>query len=139
MEKINDILKPVIGIVLIISFVMAFSSCEKKNETADGKDTTIRYKITKDTVIHNETNEQASWQERIKQESSNLGIELDSLKDKAKRTGSKAQKEISEAVDKLNNERQQIQSDSSSSNWKDKWAEYKERAKNNIDSLKKKI
>lgn len=138
MEKINDILKPLLGIILIISFVMAFSSCEKKSETSDGKDTVVKYRITKDTIVKNE-NQQQDWKQKMKQESNDLGVELDSLKEKAKKGGKKLQQDVNQTVDKWNNERKGFDKDTTDESMKERWEEFKARTKRGIDSLKKKI
>lgn len=128
MDKVYNIIKSLIGIILIFSFVMAFSSCEKKQTNEN-----------KEKFVPEEKKDTTKKTRRFSEESREIEIKLDSLKARAERKGVKAQKEINEAIDKLSAERKEILSDSTSDKVKATWDNFKVKAKKVIDSLDKKI
>jgi len=135
MEKINDILKPLIGILLIFSFILAFSSCEQKpaQEVLD-KDS-----VEVETEAQEEPEDTTSWRTRAEQEGKEMDARFDSLKAKAKVKGKKAEQEVNETIEKLRKEKEDIVNDQTGEKVEDKWEKFKEKTKDAIDSLDKKI
>lgn len=134
MEKLIDIFKSIIGILIILSFVMAFSSCEKKsNETTTGQDTIVK----RDTIVKDTSS--TDWKSKMEEEGRNMQVRFDSLKAKAKRKGPKAEKEFNEAMDKINRERKELSSGNTDEKAKEKWEKFKDRTKAAVDSLEKKF
>jgi hypothetical protein len=135
METINNILKPIIGFLLVFSFVLAFSSCEKKRTEADYKDTVIR----RDTIAVNNQEETSDWKTKMKEESRDIDIRIDSLRAKAKRKGKKAEKEMNLAIDNLKREKEHVSSSDTGDKAKENWEKFKEKSKAALDSLEKKF
>lgn len=135
MDEINNILKSLIGFLLIFSFIVAFSSCESKpkQEVLD-KDS-----IDDKTEVEKEPEDSINWRARAKQEGEEMDARFDSLKIKAKSKGKKAEQEVNEAIDKLKKEKEGIVNDETGDKVEDKWEKFKEKAKGAIDSLDKEI
>jgi septal ring factor EnvC (AmiA/AmiB activator) len=128
MERVNDILKSIIGILLLLSVVFTFSSCEKKTETT-----------SKETETHKEHTTSDEWKEKMKKESQELDKELETLKEKAKKSGGKAEEEINKTIDKINAEKEELMKDSTNEKMSEKWDRFKQRVKTSVDSLNKKL
>ena len=136
MERINDILKSVIGVLIVLSFVMAFSSCERKSEI-DVNDDSLKQSLseTKEEVKE----DLSDWRVKAREESQEIEAKLKVLKEKSKIKGGKAKEDINQEIDKLDNERKELFTDSTSDQAKEKWEKFKDKVKNAADSLDKKI
>jgi len=134
MERLNDILKSLIGILLLVSFVAAFSSCnseinQEENESFAEENT--------DTVVVVE--KESDWEEDIKQESRELEARLDTLGKKVKEKGGKLSREVESKLEELDHERKELFNDSTEENIKQRWKEFKIKANRELDSLDRKI
>lgn len=132
MEKIDDIVKPLIGILLIFSFVLTFSSCEEKS-TESNQQVTV---ATKDTTVTEDT---VSWETKIERESEKLEARYDTLKVKAKNKSKKAEEEVNQVIEKLDKEWEEISERNTSENVEATWEKFKEKAEAVIDSLDERI
>ncbi|MBX9851606.1 MAG: hypothetical protein K2X86_07580 [Cytophagaceae bacterium] len=136
MEKVNDILKSIIGVLIVLSFVMAFSSCEKKTETNNNQDTLKQNSSGTKQEVKEDISD---WRAKAKEESKEIEAKLEVLKEKAKSKSGKAKEDINQQIDKLNQERKDLVSDSTGDQAKEKWEKFKDKVKNAADSLDKKI
>lgn len=130
MERLNDILKSIIGILLLVSFVAAFSSCNNEENESIAEDTT-------DTVVVVE--KESDWKEDIKQESRELEVRLDTLGKKVKEKTGKLSEEVEAKLKELDSERKELLNDSTEENIKARWKEFKTKANRELDSLDKKL
>lgn len=138
MERINDILKPIMGIILLLSFVTVFSSCEKKGGMVENTDTAIIiHKNSNQNAEHDSTN--SDWKAKMKAEGDEIEKDLENLKVKAKKAGGKIEKDINQAIDKMKADKNKSSNDTTNSRFKENWEEFKTKTKNAIDSLNKKI
>lgn len=132
MEKLNDVLKPLIGMLLLVTFIVAFSSCEQQ---------TAQEVMDKDTVRlaqENQTDEDSvRW--KIEEETKELQVRFDSLKIKARQKGKQAEKEVEQAIDKLNKERKDLVNENTEEKLEDQWGKLKQKSRAVIDSLDKKL
>jgi len=140
MERINDILKPLMGIILLISFVAAFSSCEKKGGMVENTDSAIIiHKNTNQTAGHDTSASNSDWKAKMKAEGDEIEKDLEQLKVRAKKAGGKIEKDINHEVDKMKADKNKTSNDTTNSKFKENWEEFKVKTKNAIDSLNKKI
>jgi hypothetical protein len=140
MERINDILKPLMGIILLLSFIMVFSSCEKKGGMVENTDTAIIiHKNSSHSAGNDTTKNNSDWKAKVKAEGNEIEKDLENLKVKAKKAGGKIEKDINQAVDKMKADKNKSSNDTSNSRFKENWEEFKTKTKNAIDSLNKKI
>ena len=133
MEKLVDILKTIIGILLIVSFVAAFSSC-----TIDSEPDTEMV-IVEDSVEEVSEAEQISLEEKIKRESRELKADLDTLGKKVKEKGGNLSEDVQAELEELNRERKEILNDSFDENVEKRWEDFKVKAKRELDSLEREI
>lgn len=136
MEKFNDVLKSLIGLLLLFSFIIAFSSCEQTQQQ-DSKD--------KDSVSERDTSSAAqekdtlSWKTRMEEERKQMDARFDSLRVKAKSKGKKAEQETNRLIDSLNEERKDFMNSDTGEKMEEKWEKFKEKSKTALDSLDKKL
>lgn len=131
MEKLNDVLKPLIGMLLLVTFIVAFSSCEQQTSRE------VRDRDTAQLAQESQADEDAK--RKIEEEAEELQVRFDSLKIKARHKSKQAEREVGQVIDKLNKERKDLTDNNTEAKLEDKWEELKQRSKAVIDSLDKKL
>lgn len=142
MEKINSILKIIIGFALILSFIATFSSCEKKENTENNQHESTTPPMSHDSVKvedHRESNDWESIKSKVNEEEKEMDTKFDELKAKASKAGTKVKTEVNESVDKLRSEKRSIKNDSLSSDFKERWDAFKVKSKDEIEKLEAKF
>jgi hypothetical protein len=131
-------LKSVFSIIFLLTGILLFS-CQENNKVEEKTivkgDTTITItkEVSTDSTSSNLDN--IDWREEsnmFKERLEKLGIE-------AKKKGGDLGRKINERIDRLESERKTFQSDTTRSDFKEKWKAFKEKTNAEIDSLNNKI
>jgi hypothetical protein len=123
-----------ISIISLLAVVLLFSCQEKsrvEEKTIVKDDTTIT--ITKD--VRTDSTSSTKW----RYESNELKDRLDRLGMKAKQKGGELGKSMNERIDKLESERKTYHKDSTRSDFKESWQQFKQKTNVALDSLDKKV
>jgi hypothetical protein len=132
-------LKSISRIIMFFLPAVLLFSCQEKDRVEEKTivkgDTTITVtkELRRDSASSDLDN--TDWREesnRFKERLEKLGIE-------AKKKGGDLGKKVNERIDKLESERKTFQSDTSRSDFKEKWKVFKEKTNAEIDSLNNKI
>lgn len=134
-------------VYLFIATIFITSSCTEYNdredeqgaEVIDNERTEIETESTVIQTLDPETQDTSRFEEKLKQESSEIKTKLESLRVKAKEKGSQVDKEVDQFIVKLDKERQELEKKDLSNELQDKWSKFKTKANAAIDSLDKKI
>jgi hypothetical protein len=134
MEK----LKSIFGSIILLTATLLFS-CHENNRVEERTivkgDTTIT--ITKEVSRDSTSSglDNTGWREesnRFKERLENLGTE-------ARKKGGDLGRKINERIDRLESERKTFHSDTTRSDFKEKWKAFKEKTNAEIDSLNNKL
>lgn len=138
MERVLDIAKLLIGVILFISFVAIFSSCEEREKLSQNSDDSLV--VYENRVGVEEKNDTTlTWKERMKKESAQIDKEFNQFKKKAHKAGKQFENDVNKSINKLNAKRKSIFSDSTNAKMERDWEEFKQDVRRLRDSINKKI